>query len=163
MPPPARCPPMSLVPNPSTSLCVVVIALLPIQATPARAQLAGHGGPVRAIAISGDGNDVLSGSFDTAAIRWSLKTESAEQVLRFHADAVNAVVFLRDGRMATAGADAKIALWTAGRPQPDEILEGHTAPIVALAVSPDGETLASASWDGTARLWPLAGGAKRVL
>ena len=33
----------------------------------------------------------------------------------------------------------------------------------ALAVSPDGATLASASWDQTVRLWPLAGGAPRVL
>jgi cytochrome c len=43
------------------------------------------------------------------------------------------------------------------------VLEGHTAPIVALAISPNGSTLASASWDGTVRLWPLAGGAPRVL
>ncbi len=43
------------------------------------------------------------------------------------------------------------------------MLEGHTAPVVALAVSPDGKTLASASWDHTARLWPLSGGAPRVL
>jgi len=74
---------------------------------------------VRAIAISSDGKNVLSGSFDTAAIRWSLKTESAEQVLRFHSDAVNAVAFLKDGRMVTAGADAKVAIWTPGRQQPD--------------------------------------------
>jgi cytochrome c len=128
-----------------------------------QAQLAGHGGPVRSVAISADGKNVLSGGFDTAAIRWSLASGSAEQVLRFHADAVNAVAFLSDGRMVTAGADAKIALWTAGRQQPDQVLEGHTAPIVALAVSPDGATLASAAWDGTVRLWPLAGGSKRVL
>src|SRR5258708_6022876 len=120
------------------SLCIVA-ALLTIHSTPARAQLTGHGGPVRSIAVSSDGNGVLSGSFDTAAIRWSLKTESAEQVLRFHADAVNAVAFLKDGRMATAGADAKVAIWTSGRQQPDEIFEGHRGPIVALAVSPDGE------------------------
>src|SRR5919198_1115275 len=138
-------------------------ALLAAAAFPAQAQLAGHGGPVRSIAISADGKNVLSGSFDTAAIRWSLAGGSAEQVLRFHADAVNAVAFLRDGRMATAGADAKIALWTAGRQQPDVVLEGHTAPIVALAVSPDGATLASAAWDGTARLWPLSRGTPRVL
>ena len=30
-------------------------------------------------------------------------------------------------------------------------------------MSPDGTTLASASWDHTVRLWPLAGGAPRVL
>jgi cytochrome c len=35
--------------------------------------------------------------------------------------------------------------------------------VVALALSGDGATLASASWDHTARLWPLAGGAPRVL
>jgi cytochrome c len=142
---------------------LAVVTLLVLGADGARAQLAGHGGPVRAIAISADGKNVLSGSFDTAAIRWSLASQAAEQVLRFHADAVNAVAFLKDGRMATAGADGKIALWTAGRQQPDDILEGHTAPIVALAVSPDGATLASAAWDSTARLWPLASGDKRVL
>jgi cytochrome c len=127
------------------------------------AQLSGHGGPVRALAISVDGKIVLSGSFDTSVIRWSLATESAEQVLRFHSDAVNAVIFLQDGRMATAGGDARIAIWTAGRQQPDEIFEGHRAPIVGLAVSPDGSTLASASWDSSIRLWPLHSGAKRVL
>src|SRR5215471_4721245 len=146
-----------------TLISCAIIAALVLNAPFSQAQLAGHGGPVRSIAISADGKKVLSGSFDTAAIRWSLAGGAAEQVLRFHADAVNAVAFLRDGRMATAGADAKIALWTAGRQQPDEVLEGHTAPIVALAVSPDGATLASAAWDGTARLWPLGSGSKRVL
>ncbi len=69
----------------------------------------------------------------------------------------------RDGRAATAGADGRIAIWTSGKAEPDTVLEGHTAPIVALAASPDGATLASASWDHTVRLWPLAGGAPRVL
>ena len=118
---------------------------------------------MRAIAISSDGNSVLSGSFDTAAIRWSLKTESAEQVLRFHADAVNAVAFLRDGRMATAGADEKVAIWTPGRREPDEVFEGHRAPIVSLAISPDGARLVSASWDHTVRVWSLGDGAQQVL
>jgi cytochrome c len=131
--------------------------------TPALAQLRGHGGPVRALAISSDGQTAISGSFDSTAIRWSLTRNAAEQVLRFHDDAVNAVVLFKDGRAATAGADGRIAIWTAGNAQPDAVLEGHTAPIVALAVSPDGTTLASASWDQTVRLWPLAGGAPRVL
>lgn len=144
-------------------ICCAIAAMSLLGASSARAQLAGHGGPVRSIAVSGDGKNILSGSFDTAAIRWSVTGQSAEQVLRFHADAVNAVLFLGDGRMATAGADGRIALWTTGRQQPDAILEGHTAPVVALAISPDGKTLASAAWDGTARLWPLSGGVGRVL
>jgi cytochrome c len=137
--------------------------MLALHSASAHAQLTGHGGPVRALAISSDGNSVLSGSFDNAAILWSLKTESAEQVLRFHTDAVNAVAFLMDGRMVTAGPDAKVAIWTLGRQQPDRVLEGHTAPIVSLAVSLDGTKLASASWDHTVRIWSLGDGAQRVL
>jgi WD40 repeat protein len=37
-------------------------------------------------------------------------------------------------------------------------LTGHTGLVVALAYAPDGRTLASASADGTARLWDLATG-----
>jgi len=118
---------------------------------------------VRALAISTDGQSAISGSFDSTAIRWSLTRNAAEQVLRFHADAVNAVTILGDGRVATAGADGRIAIWTSGKAEPDAVLEGHTAPIAALALSPDVTTLASASWDHTVRLWPLAGGAPRVL
>ena len=128
-----------------------------------RAQLRGHGGAVRALAISADGQQVISGSFDTSAIRWSLSRNIAEQVMRFHDAPVNAVAWLKDGRIVTAGGDAHIAIWTAGKPSPDQVFDGHTGPVVALAVSPDGKTLASASWDGTVRLWPLAGGAPRVL
>jgi cytochrome c len=143
--------------------CAVLLVILPLGMTTAFAQLRGHGGPVRALAISSDGQSAISGSFDSTAIRWSLTRNAAEQVLRFHADAVNAVVLLRDGRAATAGADGRIAIWTPGNAQPDAVLEGHTAPIAALALSPDGATLASASWDYTVRLWPLAGGMPRVL
>ncbi|WFU20466.1 c-type cytochrome [Bradyrhizobium sp. CB3481] len=142
---------------------MVALIVLPVGVTAAFAQLRGHGGPVRGLAISADGQSAISGSFDSTAIRWSLTRNAAEQVLRFHSDAVNAVVLLADGRAATAGADGRIAIWTFGRTEPDAVLEGHTAPIVALAASPDGAALASASWDRTVRLWPLAGGAPRVL
>jgi cytochrome c len=150
--------------NQPLRLCLISLAaLLAFHPGFAQAQLMGHGGPVRALAISADGKVALSGSFDTAAIRWSLVTESAEQVLRFHSDAVNSVAFLKDGRMATAGADGRIAIWTSGRQQPDRIFEGHRAPIVGLAVSPDGSMLASASWDRTVRLWSLVDGTQRIL
>ena len=142
-------------------LCVVLI--LAALSSTAQAQLRGHGGPVRALAISPDGTQAVSGSFDTSAIRWSLTRNVAEQVMRFHDNAVNAVAWLKDGRVVTAGADARIAIWTQGRPEPDRVLDGHTGPIAGLAVSGDGKWLASASWDHTVRLWPLAGGAPRVL
>ncbi|HXQ83367.1 MAG TPA: c-type cytochrome [Xanthobacteraceae bacterium] len=141
----------------------VIFLLLLLCAIPAHAQLRGHGGPVRALAIAPDGKTAVSGSFDTSAIRWSLQRNTAEQVLRFHDGAVNAVAMMPDGRIATGGADARIAVWQPGEQRPQIVFEGHVAPVVALAVSSDGKTLASASWDRTVRLWPLAGGAARVL
>ena len=141
----------------------VALLLLPLALSAAQAQLRGHGGPVRALAISPDGRQAISGSFDTSAIRWSLTHNAAEQVMRFHDNGVNAVAWLQDGRIVTAGGDAHIAIWTPGRPHPDKVLDGHSGPIVDIALSPDGKTLASASWDHTVRLWPLAGGAPRVL
>jgi len=142
---------------------VLLLLSLILAAAPAHAQLRGHGGPVRAVAVSSDGASALSGSFDTSAIRWSMQKNAADQVLRFHESAVNAVAFLDTERQATGGEDGKIAIWQNGNPTPERTFEGHTAPIVSLAVSPDGATLASASWDRTIRLWPLKGGEPRVL
>jgi cytochrome c len=142
---------------------LTLLAALTLTPTSAHAQLRGHGGPVRALAVAPDGRTALSGSFDTAAIRWSLARNAAEQVLRFHDGAVNAIALLKDGRFATSGEDARIAIWKPGETQPQRVLEGHTAPVVALAVSPDGMHLASASWDHTARIWTLDGRPPRVI
>jgi cytochrome c len=142
---------------------VFVAVVLTVAAVAAHAQLRGHGGPVRGLAIAQDGQSAISGSFDTSVIRWSLEKNTASEVLRFHDGAVNAVVLLRDGRAASSGEDARIAIWTPGDATPVAALQGHKAPVVSLAVSPDGAMLASASWDHTARLWPLSGGEPRVL
>lgn len=130
--------------------------------TPALAQLRGHGGPVKALAISAGGKEAVSGSFDSSAIVWSLERNAAERVLRFHESAVNAVAILPDRWIVTGGEDGKIAIWRDG-PVPERVLTGHTAPIVALAVSPDGKLIASASWDRTVRLWSVGAGEPRVL
>ncbi len=139
-------------------LCVTALLLN----STAWAQLRGHGGPVRALAIAPDGKTALSGSFDSSAIRWSLARDTAEQVLRFHESAVNAAAIMPDGRLVTAGEDGRIALWRADEQMPAQVFEGHQGPIVSLAVSPDGGSIASASWDRTVRLWQVVDGAPRV-
>src|SRR5271166_71178 len=137
------------------SVFLAILILSAAAADMAQAQLRGHGGPVRALAISPDGSEAVSGSFDTSIIRWSLPGNAAEQVLRFHDGAVDTLLWLADGRIVSSGEDARIAIWRSRERKPSEVLAGHQAPVVALAVAPDGASIASASRDHTARLWPL--------
>jgi cytochrome c len=86
----------------------------------AQAEMRGHGGPVRAIAISADGKTAVTGSFDSTVIVWDLEKETARQVLRFHEAPVNVVRFSNQG-FITASDDGRVAVWTVGRDQPDHV------------------------------------------
>jgi cytochrome c len=139
-----------------------LIPLLLLLVLPAAAQEAVHGGPVRALAVSGGA--LASAGFDQSMIVWDPEAGRARAVVRWHAGAVNALAPMPDGGFASAGEDGRVALWPA-RPgaHPVRVLEGHSEPVVALALSPDGKLLASAAWDGTARVWDLATATARVL
>ncbi|WP_237216541.1 WD40 repeat domain-containing protein, partial [Falsiroseomonas oryziterrae] len=141
---------------------LVLLTTLLVAPAAAQAPEAVHGGPVRALAVSGEA--LASAGFDQSMIVWDPATGRARAVVRWHAGAVNALAPLPEGGFASAGEDGRIALWPA-RPgsQPARVLEGHSEPVAALALSPDGRHLASAAWDGTARLWTLATGEARVL
>jgi len=124
----------------------------------AQGELRGHGGPVRALSISGDGREVLSGSFDSSAIIWSLEGGVARAVLRAHAGGVNAVLALPGGRFVTGGEDGRLALWgDDDLSRPLRFDPVHGAPIAALSLSPDGALIASGSWDSSVALTSLAG------
>lgn len=131
------------------------IVALPLAA--GAAELRGHGGPVRAIVTDG-ATAVLTGSFDTRAIRWDLGTGEARHVMQIHEGSVTALALLPDGRVATAGQEGRIALWREGEREPDAVLAVHDGPVTALALAPDGARLASASWDGRVVLTPFGEG-----
>lgn len=144
-------------------LPILLALLLPASAI---AQEAVHGGPVRALAVAPDGG-VASAGFDQAIILWQPGGLRARAVLRWHQGAVNALAALPGGLLASSGEDGQVALWP---PQPGpgpgqepvRVLAGHAGPVAGLAAQRG--LLASASWDGTARVWDLAGAAPvRVL
>ncbi|MSU90146.1 c-type cytochrome [Rhodobacteraceae bacterium 2CG4] len=133
-----------------------IAAALLLAALPARAAeyaaLQGHGGPVRAIALNGDGT-ALTASFDYSVGYWR---DGAPTWLEGHRAAVNAVIWLGAGRAASGGDDFDVRIWDLATGD-STALPGHEGKVVALALAPDGGLLASASWDGTLGLWPLDG------
>jgi WD40 repeat protein len=50
-----------------------------------------------------------------------------------------------------------IDLWDLAAKRVRATLKGHEHWVNDLAFSPDGKLLASASWDGTAKLWKVGG------
>jgi WD40 repeat protein/serine/threonine protein kinase len=65
----------------------------------------------------------------------------------------------RDGRFVAVGkGDGTVILFDSTGQMPLKQLKGHTGLVRSVAFTPDSRTLASASLDGTARLWNLATG-----
>jgi WD40 repeat protein len=122
--------------------------------------LQGHGAPVRAIALSPDGQTLVSGNDYGEIWLWDLTSEQPIGQLEGHEGVVRSVVFSPDGRIiASSSGDQTIILWDATNGEPlGEPLIGHKDWVNALAFSPDGRTLASGSDDNQVILWDVATG-----
>jgi hypothetical protein len=139
-------------------------------------ELRGHTGEVLAVAYSADGTRLATGSADRTVRVWNTEVSRGTEraVLRGHTGAVRGVAFSPDGlRLVTAGADHTVRIWDVadakrlampltnrtGRVGDVDtgkqllMLEGHAGAVNAVACSPDGICVATASDDGTARLW----------
>ncbi len=125
-----------------------------VLALPANAQefftLQGHGGPIMDIAVSPDGQ-IATASFDNAVGLWD---GSKPVWYDGHKAAVNVTTFWTDDIILSAGDDFEVLVWT--DPQTPRVLGRHEAKVMALAVSQSAGLVASASWDGSIGLWPLA-------
>ncbi len=147
--------------SPSRLVFLSLLFLAAAYAVPLHAasgNLSGHGGPVKAIVISEDGNRALSGSFDYSMILWDLTGETPKELLSFddHEGAVNDVAFLPEGsRAITASDDGTVGFWDLKAGKLLKRFNGHKHKAVKIAVNADGSLAVSASWDRTARLWNL--------
>ncbi len=142
---------------------VILLGMVCIGSTSAGADdfftLKGHGGPVMDIAVSTSTGQIASASFDNSVGIWNERTPDW---LEGHEASVNVVEFIDSKRAVSAGDDFSVIVWNLDDGT-HQRLEGHTAKVMELAVSPDRSLIASASWDGRIGLWPLEGGTPRFL
>lgn len=127
--------------------------------------------PVTSVLFSPDGRWLVSGHRQGALQVWDAQDGSLVQTLNGHTGAINSLAFSPDGLwMVSASADQTLRLWRAGpadtadapdappdgfAPLPAQVYAGHTEAINAVAISPKGSLIASASDDETIRLWAL--------
>src|SRR6056297_2025627 len=130
---------------------LAAVLFLSMAALPGQAEefttLKGHGGPIMDLAISPEGQ-VTSASFDNALGLWSGRHA---QWLEGHEAAVTALDWGAGATLVSGGDDFAVRQW---RPVARE-LGRHRGKVTSLSVAPDGSAVASGSWDGSIRLWPL--------
>lgn len=117
------------------------------------------------VAISADGERIVSGGSDGKLRFWVGDTLRTYLTIDTHKSDIYAVAFSPDSKLVSWGGKAKTITVTdsVGGMAPDVALElkGHTDAVTYLAFSPNGKLLASASRDKTVRLWDIATGEVR--
>ncbi len=122
---------------------------------------------IQALGYSPKTKQLAAGSFGSVQI---LDSTSLQPIRKLEgvSGKVNAVVFSADGtQLFAAAGDAGLSgiayQWKVSDGSLVRKYEGHTDAIYALALSPDGKTLATGSYDQKIKLWSVETGAESLL
>lgn len=118
--------------------------------------LAGHTTQIHRIVFSPDEQKILTMSYDGTARLWEAKHGRSLGELRAQGGEIVVGGFSADGtRIVTAAqfGNGIAQVWDALSCAPITRLRGHSAAVDDAAFSPDGRLIASASTDGTIRVW----------
>ena len=120
-----------------------------------------HKNPVSCIALSHDGQWLLSGSLDESVVKiWNVPDVSILHELDRHSHGVSCVAFSKDEKFALSGCrGGKVVVWPIKPDFATEIvLEGHTNAITAVLMLYDNEVVISGSEDKSILVWEMKSG-----
>jgi len=104
----------------------------------------GHSGEVSSVAVTPDGQHLVSGSRDRTINIWDLKTGKLIHILEDHSSSVLSVAVTPDGQHIVSGSyDTTIKIWDFKTGALIHTLEGHSGGVSSVAVTPDGQHLVS--------------------
>ncbi|KAF5333909.1 hypothetical protein D9758_017931 [Tetrapyrgos nigripes] len=116
-------------------------------------------GSIYCIALSADGQQVVSGSSDETIRIWNVETGEEEKKLEGHSHLVTSVAFSADGQRVVSGSsDLTIRIWNVETGEEEKKLEGHSHSVTSVAFSADGQRVVSGSDDKTIRIWNVETG-----
>ncbi|MBV9390027.1 MAG: WD40 repeat domain-containing protein [Chroococcidiopsidaceae cyanobacterium CP_BM_ER_R8_30] len=114
-------------------------------------------GNVSSLALSPDGQTLVSSCLDKTIRVWSLSTGKLLRTFTGHADGVSSVVISPDGQFLASGSyddpRKNVKVWHLNTGKLLHTLLGHKKSVNCVAISPDGKLLASAS--NKIKIWHL--------
>ena len=121
-----------------------------------------YAGGVRRVRFSPDGSRLAVVGLDQVVHVHDARTGAVLRSFTGHENRVFDVAWLADGtRLVTGSFDGSARIWSMARDEPLYIHRGHTGPVRAISVAPDGTAAATIDDDGV-QLWDLATGAVRA-
>jgi WD40 repeat protein len=114
-------------------------------------------GSANAIKLHPDNNTLIVGSSEGKIEIWQLSTGNIISSWQSNSS-VNSIALNPDSKiLASAGDNGIVYLWELATGKLVKSFPAHQQAITSLAFSPDGQTLASSSWDKTVKVWQTNG------